>query len=149
MSRSSSRSFLIVTINLEFSSTSLAGTTKSTLHLVDFAGCERMKKTGACGDSLREASNIAKSISAFGNVMYALHSPTKIFIPYRDSKLTMILRDSVNSDNCVFCLCVNPSAACYDETLCALRFAERIFKSQRRSSSSQQDSPAQTLISSP
>jgi kinesin family protein 5 len=65
--------------------------TQSTLFLVDLAGSEKVEKTGAAGHTLKEAQHINKSLSALGNVINAL-TENKPHIPYRDSKLTRLLR---------------------------------------------------------
>ena len=65
------------------------------LYLVDLAGSEKVSKTGAEGTILDEAKNINKSLSALGNVIAALADGNKTHIPYRDSKLTRILQESL------------------------------------------------------
>ena len=67
------------------------------LTVVDLAGSERIKKSGVTGAQLKEATNINSSLLAFGNVVQALAEKKK-FIPYRDSKLTRILEDSVGAE---------------------------------------------------
>ena len=66
------------------------------MNLVDLAGSERVAKTGATGDKLKEGANINKSLSALGNVINALSEQCKkgkkVFIPYRNSKLTRVLQ---------------------------------------------------------
>lgn len=68
-------------------------TIQGKLHLVDLAGSERLKSTNATGQRLKEAQNINRSLSAFGNVLEALGSK-KSHIPYRDSTLTFLLKVS-------------------------------------------------------
>ena len=65
------------------------------LNLVDLAGSERQGKTGATGDRLKEATKINMSLSALGNVISALADGKSAHIPYRDSKLTRLLQDSL------------------------------------------------------
>lgn len=95
------------------------------LTVVDLAGSERIKKSGVTGAQLKEATNINSSLLAFGNVVQALAEKKK-FIPYRDSKLTRILEDSVGG-NCKTSLlvCCSPSAESSDETVSTLEFASR------------------------
>lgn len=95
------------------------------LTVVDLAGSERVKKSGVSGAQLKEASNINSSLLAFGNIVQALAEKKK-FIPYRDSKLTRILEDSVGG-NCKTSLlvCCSPSAESADETVSTLEFASR------------------------
>ena len=70
----------------------------SKLNLVDLAGSERINKTGAQGDRLQEAKNINLSLSALGNVISALVDGKSHHIPYRDSKLTRLLQDSLGGN---------------------------------------------------
>jgi hypothetical protein len=93
--------------------------------VVDLAGSERVKKSGVSGAQLKEASNINSSLLAFGNIVQAL-AEKRGFIPYRDSKLTRILEDSVGG-NCKTSLlvCCSPSAESSDETVSTLEFASR------------------------
>ena len=95
------------------------------LTVVDLAGSERIKKSGASGAQFKEATTINGSLLAFGNVVQALAEKKK-FIPYRDSKLTRILEDSVGG-NCKTSLlvCCSPSVESSDETVCTLDFASR------------------------
>jgi hypothetical protein len=95
------------------------------LTVVDLAGSERIKKSGASGAQFKEATNINGSLLAFGNVVQALAEKKK-FIPYRDSKLTRILEDSLGG-NCKTSLlvCCSPSIESSDETVCTLDFASR------------------------
>jgi hypothetical protein len=100
----------------------------SAFHLIDLAGSERQKSTGATGDRLREASQINKSLSSLAGVIGALvdiaQGKTR-HVHYRDSKLTYLLRDSLggNSKTSVVAT-VSPSDECYPETLATLKFAE-------------------------
>ena len=99
--------------------------TTSTLFLVDLAGSEKISKTGAAGQTLKEAQHINKSLSALGNVIYAL-TESKTHIPYRDSKLTRLLSDALGG-NAKTCLIVTASTMSYniEETISTLRFGQR------------------------
>jgi kinesin family protein 5 len=92
---------------------------------VDLAGSEKVKKTGATGQTLEEAKKINKSLSALGNVINALTSSEK-HIPYRDSKLTRLLQDSIggNSKTTLIVNC-SPSKCNIGETISTLRFGVR------------------------
>jgi len=135
MNEFSSRSHAVVTLRVTTSDivgTAASVQTSSKLHLIDLAGSERQKSTGACGERLKEGAQINLSLSALGNVINALTEPggkTKRHIPYRDSKLTRLLQDSLggNSYTVMICNC-SPAAINSDETLCTLRFAERAKK---------------------
>jgi len=98
------------------------------LHLVDLAGSERVALSGATGTRLREAGNINRSLSVLGDVIKSLGDsrakPTHI--PYRNSSLTMVLKDSLGGNSHVFMLAtISPSSFDYDETISTLKFAER------------------------
>jgi hypothetical protein len=124
MNAESSRSHSIFIVSLIQKSES--DTKESKLYLVDLAGSEKVRKTGAEGQVLEEAKMINKSLSALGNVINALTDPKTGHIPYRDSKLTRILQESLggNSKTCLIINC-SPSLANEDETVSTLRFGQR------------------------
>jgi hypothetical protein len=124
MNAESSRSHSIFIVSLI--QKSVSDTKVSKLYLVDLAGSEKVRKTGAEGQVLEEAKMINKSLSALGNVINALTDPKTGHIPYRDSKLTRILQESLggNSKTCLIINC-SPSLANEDETLSTLRFGQR------------------------
>jgi kinesin family protein 5 len=102
------------------------GSTKSArLNLVDLAGSEKIAKTGATGETLEEAKKINQSLSALGNCIVAL-TESRAHVPYRDSKLTFILRESLGG-NCKTTLLVaaSPARSNVAETLSSLRFGAR------------------------
>ncbi|CAG9465541.1 unnamed protein product [Pedinophyceae sp. YPF-701] len=97
------------------------------LNLVDLAGSERVGLTGASGKRLEESKNINKSLSSLGNVIAALtDSKPRTHIPYRDSKLTRILEDSLGG-NCKTTMfaTVTPALEAFSESLSTLKFANR------------------------
>ncbi|VEU20242.1 DEKNAAC101224 [Brettanomyces naardenensis] len=101
--------------------------TLSTLSFIDLAGSERASATKNRGVRLHEGANINKSLLALGNCINALcDTKRSSHIPYRDSKLTRLLKFSLGG-NCktVMIVCVSPSASHYDETLNALKYANR------------------------
>ncbi|XP_061445755.1 chromosome-associated kinesin KIF4-like [Rhineura floridana] len=132
MNTQSSRSHAIFTISIEQKSKSDANTSfHSKLHLVDLAGSERQKKTKAEGDRLREGININKGLLCLGNVISALGDETKKgnFVPYRDSKLTRLLQDSLGGNSHTLMIaCVSPADSNLEETLNTLRYADRARK---------------------
>lgn len=99
------------------------------LNLVDLAGSERQKGTGATGQTLKEGANINKSLSALGNVINALvecANGKKVFIPYRNSKLTRVLQESLGGNSlCTMLATLSPAACNYEETMSTLRYANR------------------------
>jgi len=128
MNSVSSRSHSIFTIHLERCDDP-ANSSKiraSKLNLVDLAGSERQSKTGAIGDRLKEATKINLSLSALGNVISALVDGRSVHIPYRDSKLTRLLQDSLGGNTKTLMIaCLSPADNNYDETLSTLRYASR------------------------
>ncbi|KAM6177504.1 kinesin-like protein KIFC3 isoform 8-T8 [Erethizon dorsatum] len=126
MNEHSSRShaLLIVTVRGRDCSTGLRTTGK--LNLVDLAGSERVGKSGAEGSRLREAQHINKSLSALGDVIAALRS-RQGHVPFRNSKLTYLLQDSLSGDSkTLMVVQVSPVEKNSSETLYSLRFAERV-----------------------
>ena len=129
MNKDSSRSHLLFMLYLESAEDSQGDEKKyvaSKLNLVDLAGSERINKTGAQGDRLQEAKNINLSLSALGNVISALVDGKSHHIPYRDSKLTRLLQDSLggNTKTVMIANC-SPADYNFDETLSTLRYASR------------------------
>jgi kinesin family member 5 len=96
------------------------------LYLVDLAGSEMVRKTGASGKQLEEAKTINKSLSALGNVINALTESSATHIPYRDSKLTRVLQESLGGNSKTnLIINVSPSSYNTSETLSTLRFGNR------------------------
>lgn len=139
MNQNSSRSHSIFTINVEQmnhdsclnqlecpNNDKTQHIKRGKLNLVDLAGSERQAKTGATGDRLKEATKINLSLSALGNVISALVDGKSKHIPYRDSKLTRLLQDSLGGNTKTLMIaCVSPADNNYDETLSTLRYANR------------------------
>ncbi|XP_045885365.1 kinesin-like protein KIF17 isoform X4 [Micropterus dolomieu] len=129
MNKDSSRSHSIFTIHLEICNTDAAGQDRlraGKLNLVDLAGSERQSKTGATGERLREATKINLSLSALGNVISALVDGRSKYIPYRDSKLTRLLQDSLGGNTRTLMIaCLSPADNNYEESLSTLRYANR------------------------
>ncbi|KAL0847050.1 hypothetical protein Bca101_020296 [Brassica carinata] len=99
------------------------------LNLVDLAGSERQKSSGAEGERLKEATNINKSLSTLGLVIMNLVSVSNgksVHVPYRDSKLTFLLQDSLGGNSKTIIIAnISPSSSCSLETLSTLKFAQR------------------------
>ncbi|AOA62525.1 Kinesin-related motor protein [Komagataella phaffii CBS 7435] len=129
----SSRSHAIFQIKLAQRSLDDGVVKISTLFLVDLAGSERIARTGATGQTLEEAKKINTSLSALGNVINALTDGQSTYIPYRDSKLTRILQESLGG-NARTTLIVNCSPDQVDEgeSVSALRFGARAKRIQNK-----------------
>ncbi|KAJ7549008.1 hypothetical protein O6H91_07G036300 [Diphasiastrum complanatum] len=131
MNRESSRSHSVFTCVIEskWERESVINTRFGRLNLVDLAGSERQKTSGAEGDRLREAANINKSLSTLGLVIMILvdvANGKQRHVPYRDSKLTFLLQDSLGGNSKTMIIAtVSPSNFCSLETLSTLKFAQR------------------------
>ncbi|KAL0978501.1 hypothetical protein UPYG_G00171320 [Umbra pygmaea] len=141
MNKDSSRSHSIFTFHLEMCNTDEVGEDHlraGKLNLVDLAGSERQAKTGATGERLREATKINLSLSALGNVISALVDGRSKHIPYRDSKLTRLLQDSLGGNTrTLMVACLSPADNNYEESLSTLRYANRAKSIQNRPSINQ------------
>ncbi|XP_070256653.1 kinesin-like protein KIF7 [Myotis yumanensis] len=136
LNRLSSRSHTVFTVTLEqrgrapsrLPRPAAAQLLVSKFHFVDLAGSERVLKTGSTGERLKESIQINSSLLALGNVISALGDPQRrgSHIPYRDSKITRILKDSLGGNaKTVMIACVSPSSSDFDETLNTLNYASR------------------------
>uniref|UniRef100_A0A673XVW7 Kinesin family member 4 n=1 Tax=Salmo trutta TaxID=8032 RepID=A0A673XVW7_SALTR len=133
MNAASSRSHAIFTITLEQRrGTDKSDNVVSKLHLVDLAGSERQKKTKAEGDRLKEGISINRGLLSLGNVISALGDESKKgtgFVPYRDSKLTRLLQDSLGGNSHTLMIaCISPADSNIEETINTLRYADRARK---------------------
>ncbi|CAN6718751.1 unnamed protein product [Malus baccata var. baccata] len=122
----SSRSHSVLTVHVRGvdlkSDTSLRGS----LHLVDLAGSERVDRSEATGDRLREAQHINKSLSALGDVIFALAQKSS-HVPYRNSKLTQVLQSSLGGQaKTLMFVQLNPDVESFAQTISTLKFAERV-----------------------
>jgi hypothetical protein len=126
MNVESSRSHLIFSLVIETTDLQTGALTKGKLSFVDLAGSERVKKSGAEGDTLKEAQAINKSLSALGDVISALASEQQ-HIPYRNHKLTMLMSDSLggNAKTLMF-VNVSPTDGNVEETQSSLTYATRV-----------------------
>jgi len=129
MNQDSSRSHCVFIVKVETKQKSQLDNEEhirvGTLNMVDLAGSERSKKTGATGIRAKEGININRSLSALGQVIYALVSPDKNrHIPYRNSKLTRLLQGSLGGNaKTVMLAAFSPADYNYDETMSTLRYA--------------------------
>uniref|UniRef100_A0A8C7CXQ3 Kinesin family member 7 n=1 Tax=Oncorhynchus kisutch TaxID=8019 RepID=A0A8C7CXQ3_ONCKI len=107
----------------------------SKFHFVDLAGSERILRTGNTGERLKESIQINSGLLALGNVIGALGDPKRrgTHIPYRDSKITRILKDSLGGNaKTLMIACISPSSADFDESLNTLNYAKRARNIQNR-----------------
>ena len=135
MNASSSRSHAIFTINIEQQVIEVQPEVTdgqeymmAKFHFVDLAGSERAKRTGASGNTLREGISINKGLLCLGNVISALTEELqkKNHVPYRDSKLTRILQDSLGGNAKTYMIaCISPAEINFEETLNTLKYASR------------------------
>ncbi|KAJ9189117.1 hypothetical protein P3X46_000448 [Hevea brasiliensis] len=131
MNHASSRSHSVFTCIIEskWESQGVTHHRFARLNLVDLAGSERQKSSGAEGERLKEATNINKSLSTLGLVIMNLVSISNgksLHVPYRDSKLTFLLQDSLGGNSKTIIIAnISPSLGCSLETLSTLKFAQR------------------------
>lgn len=129
MNEHSSRSHSVFTITVEsqeFDEKGESHVKVGKLNIVDLAGSERQSKTGATGERLKEATKINLSLSTLCHVISSLTDSKATYIPYRDSKLTRILQDSLGGNTkTVMIAAIGPADYNVDETLSTLRYASR------------------------
>ncbi|XP_008121644.2 kinesin-like protein KIFC2 [Anolis carolinensis] len=128
MNEHSSRSHALLTVTIV--GTEVASGTKLTgkLNLVDLAGSERVWKSGAQGERLKEAQNINRSLLALGEVIQALRAK-QAHVPFRNSKLTYLLQDSLGKGSkTIMMVQISPLEKNVGESVCSLKFAQRVCK---------------------
>ncbi|VAH21325.1 unnamed protein product [Triticum turgidum subsp. durum] len=122
----SSRSHSILTVHVRGVDVKTGSISRGCLHLVDLAGSERVERSEAMGDRLKEAQHINKSLSALGDVIFAL-AQKNAHVPYRNSKLTQVLQSSLGGQaKTLMFVQINPDIESYSETISTLKFAERV-----------------------
>ncbi|GAA0168498.1 microtubule binding motor protein [Lithospermum erythrorhizon] len=122
----SSRSHSVLTVHVRGTDLETNVVLHGNLHLVDLAGSERVDRSEATGDRLREAQHINKSLSALGDVIFALAQKSP-HVPYRNSKLTQLLQSSLGGQaKTLMFVQLNPDVESYSETVSTLKFAERV-----------------------
>ncbi|KAK9268772.1 hypothetical protein L1049_000534 [Liquidambar formosana] len=122
----SSRSHSVLTVHIQGKELVSGSILRGCLHLVDLAGSERVDKSEAVGERLKEAQHINRSLSALGDVISAL-AQKSTHIPYRNSKLTQVLQDSLGGHaKTLMFVHINPEANAIGETISSLKFAERV-----------------------
>lgn len=122
----SSRSHSVLTVHVRGLDLETNAVLRGNLHLVDLAGSERVDRSEATGDRLREAQHINKSLSALGDVIFALAQKSQ-HVPYRNSKLTQVLQSSLGGQaKTLMFVQLNPDVESFSETISTLKFAERV-----------------------
>lgn len=114
----------------------------SKFHFVDLAGSERLKRTAALGERMKEGISINAGLTALGNVISALAEPASkhVHIPYRDSKLTRLLQDSLGGNSyTVMIACVSPIEYNLNETINTLRYGARARNIKNRAEANQSE----------
>lgn len=146
LNQRSSRSHTLFILSLD--QKSLSGSTKhSRLNLVDLAGSEKVSKTGAVGQALREAQNINLSLTTLGRCIKALSSAKEEHIPFRESKLTMILKESLGGNAKTVLICaVSQKQFHVEEGKSTLKFAERAKRVQTKARTNVKRSPEELLL---
>ncbi len=124
-----------------------AAARSAVLNLIDLAGSERVGKTGATGQTLKEAQKINQSLSALGNVISALSGGAAEHVPYRDSQLTRLLQESLGG-NCKTRLVVacSPHPFNFEETLSSLRFGQRAKTLKNKIHKNEERSPEELKV---
>ncbi|KAK7179612.1 Kinesin heavy chain [Paraphaeosphaeria sporulosa] len=147
MNAESSRSHSIFVITVAQKNVSTGSTKSGQLFLVDLAGSEKVGKTGASGQTLEEAKKINKSLSALGMVINSLTDGKSSHVPYRDSKLTRILQESLGG-NSRTTLIINCSPSSYNdsETVSTLRFGMRAKSIKNKAKVNAELSPAELKL---
>ncbi|XP_057483379.1 kinesin-like protein KIN-14I isoform X2 [Actinidia eriantha] len=122
----SSRSHSCLTVHVEGRDLTSGTILRGCMHLVDLAGSERVHKSEVTGDRLKEAQHINKSLSALGDVISSLAQKNS-HVPYRNSKLTQLLQDSLGGQaKTLMFVHISPGADALGETISTLKFAERV-----------------------
>ena len=114
------------TLHLSASNERLNAAINGQLNLCDLAGSERVERSGATGQALTEAKNINKSLSALAHVFESLSQRAQ-HVPFRDSTLTYMLQTCLGGNaKCLMLVNVSPATTNTSETLCSLRFAQKV-----------------------
>ncbi|XP_047961498.1 kinesin-like protein KIN-14G [Salvia hispanica] len=141
MNERSSRSHSCVTVHVQGRNLTSGSITCGSMHLVDLAGSERADKTDAVGDRLKESQHINRSLSALGDVIASL-AQNQSHVPYRNSKLTQLLQDSLGGQaKTLMFIHISPEPDALAETMSTLKFAERVSTVELGAARANKDSP--------
>lgn len=155
MNEQSSRSHAIFSLIMQQKDLVTGECRKSKFHLVDLAGSERAKRTGAVAGRFKESVSINQGLLALGNVISALSDERKrngttngvVHVPYRDSKLTRLLQDSLGGNSkTVMIACVSPATISFEETLNTLKYANRAKNIKNRPIVNQQEAELEAKL---
>lgn len=153
MNATSSRSHAIITLYIKVSNKDTAEVRTSQFHLVDLAGSERAKRTHAKGSRFKEGVDINRGLLALGNVISALGDERKakmggsMHIPYRDSKLTRLLQDSLGGNaRTVLIACASPADVNFEETMNTVKYANRARNIKNKPKANQEGDDARKIV---
>ncbi|KAK8472480.1 hypothetical protein PHAVU_002G218100 [Phaseolus vulgaris] len=127
MNEQSSRSHFVFTLRISGKNENTEQQVQGVLNLIDLAGSERLSRSGAMGDRLKETQAINKSLSSLSDVIFALGGKKEEHIPFRNSKLTYLLQPCLGGDSkTLMFVNISPDQSSTSESLCSLRFAARV-----------------------
>ncbi|KAL9234938.1 hypothetical protein vseg_009749 [Gypsophila vaccaria] len=142
MNDRSSRSHSCMTVHVQGKDLTSGAMLRGCMHLVDLAGSERVDKSEVTGDRLKEAQHINKSLAALGDVIASL-SMKNAHVPYRNSKLTQLLQDSLGGQaKTLMFIHMSPEVDAIGETISTLKFAERVSTIELGAARANKDSPS-------